>query len=60
MATKKFSVPNWGQALIAQALGLDPKNVAVEHDDDINITFLQYLPREQIQVCKVTGNVIKS
>lgn len=60
MATKKFTVPNWGQALIAQALGLDPKNVAVEHDDDLHITFLQYLPRVQIQVCKATGTVIRS
>lgn len=46
--------------MIAQALGLDPKNVAVEHDDDLHITFLQYLPRVQIQVCKATGTVIRS
>jgi hypothetical protein len=60
MATKKFTVPNWGQTVIARALNLDPKNVAVEQEDDRHITFLQYMPRVQIMVCKATGTVIRS
>ena len=59
MATKKFTVPNWGQALIARAVGLDPANVAVEHEDDRNISFVQYLPHKSFLVCKVDGVVIE-
>ena len=60
MATKKFTVPNWGQALIAKAVGLDPSNVAVEHEDDRTITFVQYQPHRSVLVGKIDGTVIKS
>lgn len=57
MATKKFTVPNWSQALITKAVGLDPSNVAVEHEDDMRITFLQHMPRKTIMVNKHTGEM---
>lgn len=60
MPTTKFSVPNWAQALIARGAGLDPDNLAVRHEDDRNIAYLQYMPRKDILVCKVDGTVIIS
>ena len=60
MATKKYTVPNWGQKAIARALDLDPNNIAVEHEDDRLIAFVQYSPREQILVSKADGTVIRS
>lgn len=60
MATKKCTVPNWSQALIARGVGLDPAKVVVRHEDDHNITFLQHMPRKDILVCKVDGTVIIS
>ena len=60
MATTNFSVPNWAQALIARNAGLNPDKVAVRHEDDRNIAFLQYDPRQDVLVCKVDGTVIVS
>lgn len=60
MAITKFSVPNWAQALIARSAGLDPNKVAVRHEDDRNISFLQHMPRKDVLVCKVDGTVIVS
>ena len=60
MGMKKFSVPNWGQAVIARAVGLDPKNVSVEHDDDRCIVFLQYMPHRTVTVEKIDGTVIRT
>lgn len=57
---KKYTPPNWNQKLIAQAVGLDPKNVTVAHEDDRNISFLQYTPRKFVLVCKVDGAVVES
>ena len=59
MATVRFTVPNWGQALIASAAKLDPKNVVVRNEDDRNICFLQHKPRKEFLVDKVTGNVLE-
>lgn len=53
-----FNVPNWSQALIAKSVGLDPKKVAVRHEDDRNIAFLQYTPHREILVDKTTGKTI--
>lgn len=55
---KKFTVPNFAQALIAKAIGLNPANVAVVHETDASITFLQYLPRKMFLVGKVDGTMI--
>lgn len=55
----KFTVPNWSQALIARSVGLDPDNVAVSHEDDRNISFLQYKPRREYLVCKTDGILIE-
>ena len=57
--SKKFAVPNFAQALIAKAIGLNPANVAVVHETDALITFLQYLPRKMFLVEKVDGTVIR-
>lgn len=57
MATVKFTVPNWSQAVIAAAAGLDPKKVVVRHEDDRHITFLQHMPRQGFLVNKTTGNI---
>lgn len=59
MATKKFSVPNWSQALIASAVGLDPKGVAVSFEDDSKIDFLHHKTRHEFLVNKATGDVIE-
>ena len=56
----KCSVPNWSQALIAQAVGLDLDNVAVEHEDDRTISFLQFQPRKSIAVGKIDGTWVVS
>ena len=58
MATKKFSVPNWSQSILAKAIGLDPENVAVEHEDDKCIVFLQYMPHIVVTVGKIDGTTI--
>lgn len=57
MATKKYTVPNWAQALMASAAGLDPNKVAVSHEDDTYISFLQYMPRREFTVRKSTGEM---
>ena len=58
--TKKYIPPNWHQALIARAVGLDPDKVAVEHEDDRNISFLQFQPRKTIVVGKIDGSWVAS
>ena len=60
MTSGVFTTPNWSQALIARAAGLNPDNIAVRHEDSLNIAFLQYVPRQEILVCKKTGNIIRS
>ena len=55
--TKKYAVPNWSQSVLAREVGLDPDNVAVEHEDDMRITFLQHMPRKTFMVSKRTGDV---
>lgn len=57
MATKKYTVPNWGQATIARAVGLEPQKVAVRMEDETLIVFLQYMPRKEFFVNKKTGKV---
>lgn len=52
MGTK---VPNWAQRQLAIAAGLDPEKICVRNEDDRNIVFLQYMPRQEILVCKVDG-----
>ena len=54
----RYKVPNWAQACLAKAAGLDPEKVAVEHDGDTTVTFLQYIPRKRILVSKADGSVI--
>lgn len=58
--TKKFSVPNWSQSILATAIGLNPKNVAVEHEDDRCIVFQQYMPHCTVTVGKIDGTVIRT
>lgn len=50
-----YTVPNWAQALIARAAGLDPEKVMVRTDNDRHIVFLQHMPRVEIMVNKVSG-----
>ena len=50
-----YTVPNWAQALIARAAGLDPDKLMVCNENDRNISFLQHFPRADIIVSKVTG-----
>lgn len=57
MGATRFPVPNWAQALIAMAVGLDPNNIAVRLDDDSRIVFLQYMPRAEYCVDKKTGTI---
>lgn len=53
-----YTVPNWSQAQLAKAAGLDPANVGVEMENDQLITFLQYIPRKRILVSKADGSII--
>ena len=55
--SKKFSVPNWGQSALAKAAGLDPKNVAVEHEDERVIAFVQFVPHCSVLVGKTDGTM---
>lgn len=57
---KKHSVPNWGQSVLARAVGLEPANVAVSHEDDRNISYIQYQPYMEITVGKADGAVVAS
>ena len=59
MAAKKYAVPNWAQAVLAQAVGLDPANVSVAHEDDRTISFQQYQPYCTVLIGKVDGSVIR-
>ena len=58
MSTKKFTVPNWSQSVLAREVGLNPKNVSVEHEDDRTISFVQYHPHCSVLVGKIDGTTI--
>lgn len=58
MATTKFKVPNWGQALIANAVGLDPNAVVVRTEDDKNICFLHSKSQTEFVIDKTTGKMV--
>lgn len=60
MTAGSNTVPNWAQAQIARAVGLDPGGIVVRHEDEGNIVFLQFSPRQEVLVCKKTGNSIRS
>lgn len=60
MSNGKFSVPNWMQAKVAEAIGLDPKGVVVRLEDESRIVFLVHKTREEYSVNKTTGNVVVS
>lgn len=53
-------VPNWAQALIAQAADCDPDNLSVKSEDNDVIVFVQYLPHADIRIDKKTGEVRKT
>lgn len=57
MAAMRFSDPNWGQAAIARAALLDPKEVVVRMENDISICFLELRTRKEYIVNKSTGKV---
>ncbi len=59
MSTVKFTVPNWGQAVIARAAKLDPNKVVVRSENERNICFLQHMPRKEFFVDKITGDVLE-
>lgn len=64
MATGKFTVPNWAQRLIIQAVGVDYKDTTVRHEDDRNISFVHHRPRPHMTrdyiVNKITGDYVVS
>ena len=57
MAAMRFSIPNWGQAAIAKAVLLDPKEVVVRMENDVSICFLELRTRKEYIVNKNTGKV---
>ena len=59
MAFLSYLVPNWAQKQLAVAAGLDPTNVAVEMENECQIVFLQYLPRQRVMVSKADGSILK-
>ena len=60
MATVRFSVPNWVQGVIAQAINLNPGDVVVRMDNETRIVFLESKTRKEYTVNKVTGVVTQS
>lgn len=58
MSTVKFTVPNWGQGLIAKAVNLDPDGIVVRMEDDSKICFLEHKTQKEYIVNKSTGNVV--
>ena len=60
MATAKFTVPNWCQELIARAVDLDPRGIAVRTEDEKSIVLLEHKTRKEYIVNKTTGQVIVS
>ena len=57
MAAMRFSIPNWGQAAIAKAVLLDPKEVVVRSENEGSIVFLELSSRREYIVNKITGKV---
>lgn len=57
MTMKKYTVPNWGQALIAKAKGLDPRELSVINDSDYLISFLEHKTRNNYLIDKRDGSV---
>ncbi len=60
MATDKFTVPNWMQSRVAEAIGLDPNTAVVRMEDESRIVFQVHKTGKQYNVNKSTGNVIES
>lgn len=60
MAAARFTVPNWGQELIARAVNLDPDGLSVQYENEDLICFLEHKTRKTYQVNKTTGGVIVS
>ena len=58
MATTKFTVPNWGQELIARAVNLEPDGIVVRMEDDRLICFLEHKTQKEYIVNKSTGDVV--
>lgn len=54
------TVPNWAQAQMAKAVGLEPDSVAVRHEDDRKIVFLHYKDHVEIIVCKISGQILNT
>lgn len=57
MAVSRFAVPNWAQRLIADAAGLQGRAIAVRHEDDRSILFLDHKTRDEYFVTKENGKV---
>ena len=57
MAVSRFAYPNWVQRLIADAAGLQGRAIAVRHEDDASILFLDHKTRDEYCVNKEDGKV---
>lgn len=58
MATMKFTVPNWAQALIVRAINLDANGISVRLEDDRIIVLLEHKTGVEYIVNKATGKVV--
>lgn len=57
MATAKFPVPNWSQAILAERVGLDPNDLAVRMEDERSIWYLRHTDRKEFMVNKIDGSI---
>ena len=53
-----FSVPNWAQARIAEAVGLDVDSVVVIIDNDTMVGFMHLKSRDRVLVNKRDGELV--
>lgn len=58
MTAGKFTVPDWGQSVIAAAARLDPKELSVCHENDVSIVFLEHKTGKRYLISKKNGTVI--
>ena len=53
-----FSVPNWAQARIAEAVGLNVDSVVVIIDNDTVVGFMHLKSRDRVLVNKLDGKLV--
>ena len=58
MTAGRFTAPNWAQQLIADAIGLQGRSIAVRMEDDTRIIILDHKDHKEHIVEKRDGRVM--